>query len=858
MIEFKRKTKKYAGALLAVALAALCAVVLTGCSVFDFLFGGAYVEFTRSSLTLQIGDRYDLDSIVESETTKYGLASSDENIVALSGHTAVAKAVGVAYVTAETSLYSDRIKVTVTDVKRDGLTVEADGELIQTMGNTSEITFIPIAEGSIANGDIAWSVNGEQYDILPPDKAFTFMPTAAGVYEIKAASGEFTAVSAVRCYYETDASVSASGEFVQNSEPFTHIEFSVGVKSVESNPDAYIEWYEDERLLYSGTDVSYTYIPTPGRHTVRANVNGKRVYSKDGYFKGSVIPARPDIVYDNMFPHVYVSFDAVGDAQVEIASGETGEKTVCSSRDSRYAPLFTEQGFDAARFINLCASSNTRRRYTVRVKSLGDGDVYTESDYSESVVFTQLPAAAKKYIENVRLDFDHYVTSENEYTAVAEYYIAYRKKTGSESKVAFECYIAYDMIGDEHDLWNDAFPVAATSGEYRGISVSMSGRVLKTSFTVNTINTPDRQAPASLGGGYAEQLHAILPHINCDENKYRAEDHVFPIDAAEREASVTYTDELYLAVQRGVKPVPAVGSPAYTVYELARDVLRKICTDDMTDEEKAHAIYDWIMWHVTYDNPATMSSHGEMYSAYYLEGVFANGVTPIDGVVYKPYAVCDGISKAYSLLCNMEGIPCVRVVGTAGDTVSDAGGHAWNKVFVNGEWYGVDCTWGDATASLDLNGFRRNTYELGMHDYLFVTQSELSQNHYEPHEAGTSSIEYAPAATEKRLNVYKSMKIHGTTINCYVGPNENETERTREIARGFAQAYKNINKIAVPGERNGISGVDYQAVEIYYESGAPVDSSVKTLISNEIRAVHRNAEVRVLTYDNILLVLMRT
>lgn len=858
MSRVKTNIKRIASIVAALSLFACSLSALAGCSFFDALFGGgSYIEFTRSALTLQLGDEYDLSAIIGSETSAYELVSSDRKIVGISGHTAKAYAVGVAFITAETSFYSDRIRVTVTDKQLDGLTVEYSGELIQTIGKASPVTFTPVATGALANADITWTVDGES-EKLPSDKNFIFMPSRAGAFDVTATSGSFSVTHTVRCYYETDAAVKTDGEFTQQAAPYTDISLYVTVERNELNPPDYIEVYGDDELLYCGTDTEYSYRPTPGRRTLSVKVNGKSVFAADVYFRGSVTPEKPNIEFDDLYPHVYLNFDAVGEKQVEITSGETGAKTVYSSTDTRYKNLFTDNGFDVGGLINLCASSGMRKNHTFRVKSLGDGDVFTESEYSESLVFTQLPSAAKRYVETVCLDNDLYITSESEYVAVAEYYIDYRPKNTRSPKVAFECYIAYDMSGDEEDLWNDAFPIAATSGEYRSIRVSMSGNVLKTSFTVNTVNAPSMQAPERLGGGYSDELHAILPHINYDADKYRPDDYAFPIDSAEREQEVYYTDELYLAVQRGVKPVPSLGSPAYTVYELARNVLKKICTDDMTDVQKAHAVYDWIMWHVTYDTPATYgTSGGEMYSAYYLEGVFADGVTPIGGVVYEPYAVCDGISKAYSLLCNMEGIPCVRVVGTAGDSVADAGGHAWNKVFVNGAWYAVDCTWGDATATMSLNGLTQKSYELGLHDYLFVTESRISEEHYEPYQAGTSAITYAPVATDKEFDIYKNMPMGDGTVNCYVAKGENADARVREISTAFAESYKNLDKIAVPLERNGVSNVDWQGFEIYYEGAAPADGSTRTLITNTIRATLRGAQVRVFTYDNILLVLVK-
>ncbi|MCI6542391.1 MAG: transglutaminase domain-containing protein, partial [Firmicutes bacterium] len=53
-------------------------------------------------------------------------------------------------------------------------------------------------------------------------------------------------------------------------------------------------------------------------------------------------------------------------------------------------------------------------------------------------------------------------------------------------------------------------------------------------------------------------------------------------------------------------------------------------------------------------------------------------------------AVCDGICKAFLIMARIENIACVRVVGNS---------HAWNKVYVDGNWFGVDATHGNLAVS---------------------------------------------------------------------------------------------------------------------------------------------------------------
>ncbi|MBR1747089.1 MAG: InlB B-repeat-containing protein [Clostridia bacterium] len=227
----------------------------------------------------------------------------------------------------------------------------------------------------------------------------------------------------------------------------------------------------------------------------------------------------------------------------------------------------------------------------------------------------------------------------------------------------------------------------------------------------------------------------------------------FKIESIATGVSVENSDQLVYATMSGYRPVPVADSPAEAMYAAAKAVLRQIVDDDMTDIEKAHAIYDWLIDYVVYDHdlayvvPATIAeernalvteynnmSEGtekeekrkeidakdreiKTYKGFYLEGVFVDR-----------RAVCDGISKAYALLCNIEGIECVQVTGYAWKTdenrefVLDAQGnkvqgtgHAWNKIKINGFWFVVDPTHGGTVIS---------SMEVLNHGYFFITDAE--------------------------------------------------------------------------------------------------------------------------------------
>ncbi len=191
----------------------------------------------------------------------------------------------------------------------------------------------------------------------------------------------------------------------------------------------------------------------------------------------------------------------------------------------------------------------------------------------------------------------------------------------------------------------------------------------------------------------ANELAVLL---SGDASHRRAENFaLFPIDTSARETTEVYnTEELWWAVEHGYKPTfPVENSSAERIYEKAKAVLREIITTDMDDFDKALAIYEYLVRAVDYDYDSYYDSTTivpQENVCYYLEGVFDYG-----------RAVCDGKSKAFVLLCGIEGISAVRDFGYG---INADTGHAWNYVNIDGVWYLVDSTNGDVASKLSDSG----------------------------------------------------------------------------------------------------------------------------------------------------------
>lgn len=73
--------------------------------------------------------------------------------------------------------------------------------------------------------------------------------------------------------------------------------------------------------------------------------------------------------------------------------------------------------------------------------------------------------------------------------------------------------------------------------------------------------------------------------------------------------------------------------------------------------------------------------------------------------------VCEGYAKAFKLLCDGAGIPCVIIPGDGISATEGRAAHMWCAVMLDEKWYGVDVTWDDGVTDDGVN-VMRHTYFL--------------------------------------------------------------------------------------------------------------------------------------------------
>lgn len=140
---------------------------------------------------------------------------------------------------------------------------------------------------------------------------------------------------------------------------------------------------------------------------------------------------------------------------------------------------------------------------------------------------------------------------------------------------------------------------------------------------------------------------------------------------------------------------------AYLLLGKVKGIINECIISDMNDFDKELALHDYIITHCIYKD-GDFPQGDDVYTAY---GALVNGE-----------AVCNGYAEAFKLLLDCVGVES-RVVAGTGNGIN----HAWNMVFINGEWYHVDLTWDDPIP--DMGAENTN------HIYFNVTDSMMSENH---------------------------------------------------------------------------------------------------------------------------------
>lgn len=181
-------------------------------------------------------------------------------------------------------------------------------------------------------------------------------------------------------------------------------------------------------------------------------------------------------------------------------------------------------------------------------------------------------------------------------------------------------------------------------------------------------------------------------------------------DVAQDNPDLFYVLSCYYTISGGIIQTcqfqynTAYNQDSVAEYKAAIErVFAEVIQGNMSDEQKATALHDYLVQHMVYDQNANNNLGTEKRNAY---EALVNGI-----------GVCQGYTLAYAALLEKAGIEY-------GYCKSAAMNHIWNYVKLDGEWYHADLTFDDATASSQVG-------ETGyvQHSNFLLSDDAMSQTH---------------------------------------------------------------------------------------------------------------------------------
>ena len=816
------KNKRFLKITLIAAIVALLCAALCGCSLIQgILHPEGKFALSESEITLKIGETYDV-TLSNGRTDEFTLSTSDKTKVEIYGRTSI-KAVGktqTAVTITATNGKGDtaelKVNVDYADVSTVKIGVENQYQLLQSGETPKSVDFsATLNDGTNPATVFSWKfTNGAGEEVATASgKTASYLPSPGEIY--------FATVTA--------GGKSATVGFCAAKELLVYLDkYRVGTEEkivVRAR-------YFDNSLL-GKTATAYVYdeggnlISTTTLETIRSNGMGEVNDTIAAIGKEGTFTLKVDV--DGVSREVnFVVKDNVAANHIEV--GVTGNLSQATAETVTFTATLSPAKADVESvkwYVNDKYYS-TGKTFSFKPTKYGEHKVTAEINKitkTKTIVYLSKDDEAWYYASHFH-DYggyaqNSYITSKEELKNLILFVL--------ENKITpITFYAGYSTPETVKNDVSDVRDCVEESGIIPGYSLETSGNVFTIKFRffadeaglIETVNSPEYDAP----DGFSDAVQNTYSKPHYDNVKKTRN---FYIDGVKETMSVSTSNMLYKAVAWGYKPV-FMGSQAENlkqIYDNAKDALSYIVSDEMSEYEKVHAIYDYIIYNVRYDHDCAnaedayvsgnLSLNEKMkYYGYYLEGIFLDKFYKKD-----MHAVCDGKSKAFVLMCGIEGITAVRISGEASSDGKNFGGHAWNKVLLdlNGtgdkEWYFVDTTWGDVGD---------DSKEFLSHAYFLLSDDEVKNTHVEKtghgypkaegkfdyfaHETYTSNgTEYNYVITNKNLAAQQMARALKTLPKSTIVEFEFAFSLTKDEAKNYA---KNAMKAA----GRGLEGYSYAII----------------------------------------------
>lgn len=779
------KNKRFLKITLIAAVVALLCAALCGCSLIQgLLHPEGKFALSESEITLKIGETYDV-TLSDGRTDEFTLSTSDKTKVEIYGRTSI-KAVGktkTAVTITATNGKGDtaelKVNVDYADVSTVKIGVENQYQLLQSGETPKSVDFsATLNDGTNPDTVFSWKfTNGAGEEVATAsDKTASYLPSPGEIYfatvtaDGKTATVGFCAAKELLVYLDkyrvgTEEKIVVRARYFDNS-------------LLGKTATAYV--YDEDGNLISTTTLetirskgigevndTIAAIGKEGNFTLKVDVDG---VSREVNF----------VVKDNVAAN-HIEVGVSGNLSQTTAETVTFTATLSPAKaDVESVKWYVnDKYYSTGKTFSFKPTKNGEYKVTAEINKITKTKtiVYL-SEHDEAWYYASHFHDYGGYAQN------RYITSKEELKNLILFVL--------ENKIAvITFYAGYSTPETVKKDVSEVRDCVEESGIIPGYSLETSGNEFTIKFRffadeaglIETVNSPEYDAP----DGFMDAVQNTYSKPHYDNVK---KERNFYIDSVKETMSVSTSNMLYKAVAWGYKPV-FMGSQAENlkqIYDNAKDALSYIVSDDMSEYEKVHAIYDYIIYNVRYDHDCAnaedayvsgnLSLNEKMkYYGYYLEGIFLDKFYKKD-----MHAVCDGKSKAFVLMCGIEGITAVRISGKASSDGQNFGGHAWNKVLLdlNGtgdkEWYFVDTTWGDVGD---------DSKEFLSHAYFLLSDDEVKNTHDE-----NPGHDYPKAEGKFDYYAHETYTLSGTEYN-YVIANRNLA------AQQMARALKTLPKSTI-------------------------------------------------------------